>query len=533
MKFGNAIVEFSGTVAGKVDPQGVEDASNAGKMLAELNSSLPKSDGVWQLYTGEQDMGTFATNIVAFGTAIKEFSGTVTGNISKDGVTDAANAGETLAALNDNIRPIGGAISWFKGESDLATFGENILKFGQSMVDFSEEVSGNINQDAVDSAARAGNILADLHSKLSGTEDSKFKKLKKFGSSLKDFGKNMKKFAKEVVGIDTVSLAAFTAQVHGLYDLVSGIDDTDVSGLSTFIDNLNNIGSVSLDGFVASFTDSDGRVSMAVNELLQGIVINIESKKQQFLEAGKTLIESLRNGISINTNQATTSVSSIMCTSLSYVRSYYSSFYSAGSYIVDGFANGVDDHAWRGISKVRQMARNAEVAARKELEVKSPSRKFTKIGYYTVMGFVNGIDRFSHLADRSSRAMANSALQNTQAVISQIGESLDASNFDYEPTIRPVVDTSDVLASASMITNMFNGNGSIALRANAQYASKMANNQNGMNDDIISAIGKLGDKFNMTPGNTYTINGITYSDGSEVASAIDTLVRATRIGRRA
>lgn len=533
VKFGNAIVEFSGTVAGKVDPQGVEDASNAGKMLAELNSSLPKSDGVWQLYTGEQDMGTFATNIVAFGNAIKEFSTTVTGNISKDGVTDAANAGEMLATLQAKKGSIGGVISWFTGDNSLAAFGENILKFGQTMVDFSEEVSGNINQDAVDSAARAGNILADLHSKLSETEDSKFKKLKKFGSSLKDFGKNMKKFAKEVVGIDTVSLAAFTAQVQGLYDLVSGIDDTDVSGLSTFIDNLNNIGSVSLDGFVASFTDSDGRVSMAVNELLQGIVINIESKKQQFLEAGKTLIESLRNGIAINANQATTAVSSIMRTSLSYVRSYYSSFYSAGSYIVDGFANGVDDHAWKGISKVRQMAKNAEVAARKELEVKSPSRKFTKIGYYTVMGFVNGIDRFSHLADRSSRAMANSALQNTQAVISQIGESLDASNFDYEPTIRPVVDTSDVLASASMITNMFNGNGSIALRANAQYASKMANNQNGMNDDIISAIGKLGDKFNMTPGNTYTINGITYSDGSEVASAIDTLVRATRIGRRA
>ena len=266
---------------------------------------------------------------------------------------------------------------------------------------------------------------------------------------------------------------------------------------------------------------------MAVNELLQGIVINIESKKQQFLEAGKTLIESLRNGIAINANQATTAVSSIMRTSLSYVRSYYSSFYSAGSYIVDGFANGVDDHAWKGISKVRQMAKNAETAARKELEVESPSRKFTKIGYYTVMGFVNGIDRFSYLADRSSRAMASSALQNTQAVISQIGESLDASNFDYEPTIRPVVDTSDVLASASMITN-----GSIALRANAQYASKMANNQNGMNDDIISAIGKLGDKFNTTPGNTYTINGMTYDDGSNIAEAMKTIFRATRIEGR-
>lgn len=532
VKFGNAIVEFSGTVAGKVDPQGVEDASNAGKMLSELNSSLPKSDGVWQLYTGEQDMGTFATNIVAFGNAIKEFSGTVTGNISKDGVADAANAGEMLAALEGKTDSIGGAITLFKGRSDLATFGENILKFGQTMVDFSEEVSGNINQDAVDSASRAGNILADLHSKLSGTDDKKFKKLKNFGSALKGFGKNMAKFSNEIVDVDTVALAAFTAQVQGLYDLVSGIDDTDVSGLSTFIDNLNNIGSVSLDGFVASFTDSDGRVSMAVNELLQGIVINIESKKQQFLEAGKTLIESLRNGIAINANQATTAVSSIMRTSLSYVRSYYSSFYSAGTYIVDGFANGVDDHSWKGISKVRQMAKDAETAARKELEVKSPSRKFTKIGYYTVMGFVNGIDRFSYLADRSSRAMANSALQNTQAVISQIGESLDASNFDYEPTIRPVVDTSDVLASASMITSMFNGSGSIALRANAQYASKMANNQNGMNDDIISAIGKLGDKFNMTPGNTYTINGMTYDDGSNIAEAMQTIFRATRIEGR-
>jgi len=530
--FGSAIVEFSSTVAGNIDKQGVEDASNAGKMLSELNSSLPKSDGVWQLYTGEQDMGTFAENIKSFGEAIVDFSTTVTGNISKDGVTDAANAGGMLATLQAKFTPIGGAITFFTGKKDFATFGEQILKFGQSMVDFSEEVSGNINQDAVDSATRAGNILADLHSKLSETEDSKFKKLKKFGSSLKDFGKNMKKFAKEVVGIDTVSLAAFTAQVQGLYDLVSGIDDTDVSGLSTFIDNLNNIGSVSLDGFVASFTDSDGRVSMAVNELLQGIVINIESKKQQFLEAGKTLIESLRNGIAINANQATTAVSSIMRTSLSYVRSYYSSFYSAGSYIVDGFANGVDDHAWKGISKVRQMAKNAETAARKELEVESPSRKFTKIGYYTVMGFVNGIDRFSYLADRSSRAMASSALQNTQAVISQIGESLDASNFDYEPTIRPVVDTSDVLASASMITNMFNGNGSIALRANAQYASKMANNQNGMNDDIISAIGKLGDKFNTTPGNTYTINGMTYDDGSNIAEAMKTIFRATRIEGR-
>ena len=531
--FGSAIVEFSSTVAGNIDKQGAEDASNAGKMLAELNKALPKEGGFIQKITGVPNMGTFSENIKAFGSAIVDFSSTVAGNISDEGVTAATNAGKLLTELQSSIEPIDGVIQKFKGKKDLATFGDNICAYGQSMVDFSNTIKGNLDSDSINKAAIFGSKFGDLNKSISDNSDANFLNLQNLGAALIVFGSAMADMSEDVVKVDTVSLAAFTAQVQGLYDLVSGIDDTDVSGLSTFIDNLNNIGSVSLDGFVASFTDSDGRVSMAVNELLQGIVINIESKKQQFLEAGKTLIESLRNGIAINANQATTAVSSIMRTSLSYVRSYYSSFYSAGSYIVDGFANGVDDHSWKGISKVRQMAKDAETAARKELEVKSPSRKFTKIGYYTVMGFVNGIDRFSYLADRSSRAMANSALQNTQAVISQIGESLDASNFDYEPTIRPVVDTSDVLASASMITSMFNGSGSIALRANAQYASKMANNQNGMNDDIISAIGKLGDKFNTTPGNTYTINGITYSDGSEVASAIDTLVRATRIGRRA
>lgn len=530
--FGEAIAEFSSTVKGKVDGDAVQDAANAGKMLAELNKALPKEGGFIQKITGVPNMGTFSENIKAFGSAIVDFSSTVAGNISDEGVTAATNAGKLLTELQSSIEPIDGVIQKFKGKKDLATFGDNICAYGQSMVDFSNTIKGNLDSDSINKAAIFGSKFGDLNKSISDNSDANFLNLQNLGEALIVFGSAMADMSKDVVKVDTVSLAAFTAQVQGLYDLVSGIDDTDVSGLSTFIDNLNNIGSVSLDGFVASFTDSDGRVSMAVNELLQGIVINIESKKQQFLEAGKTLIESLRNGIAINANQATTAVSSIMRTSLSYVRSYYSSFYSAGSYIVDGFANGVDDHSWKGISKVRQMAKDAETAARKELEVKSPSRKFTKIGYYTVMGFVNGIDRFSYLADRSSRAMANSALQNTQAVISQIGESLDASNFDYEPTIRPVVDTSDVLASASMITSMFNGSGSIALRANAQYASKMANNQNGMNDDIISAIGKLGDKFNTTPGNTYTINGMTYDDGSNIAEAMQTIFRATRIEGR-
>jgi hypothetical protein len=52
------------------------------------------------------------------------------------------------------------------------------------------------------------------------------------------------------------------------------------------------------------------------------------------------------------------------------------------------------------------------------------------------------------------------------------------------------------------------------------------------NDDVVYAINKL-QKALGNVGNTYnSIGGITYDDGSNVASAIETLVRAVKVERR-
>ena len=56
--------------------------------------------------------------------------------------------------------------------------------------------------------------------------------------------------------------------------------------------------------------------------------------------------------------------------------------------------------------------------------------------------------------------------------------------------------------------------------------------QNGANSDVVSAIKDLDKSIAKSGGNTYTINGVTYDNGSAVSRAIETLVRATRIERR-
>ena len=57
------------------------------------------------------------------------------------------------------------------------------------------------------------------------------------------------------------------------------------------------------------------------------------------------------------------------------------------------------------------------------------------------------------------------------------------------------------------------------------------NNQNG-NSDVIDAIDRLAKNINQTPGNTYNVNGITYDDGSNIASAIEQIVREAMVERR-
>ena len=58
------------------------------------------------------------------------------------------------------------------------------------------------------------------------------------------------------------------------------------------------------------------------------------------------------------------------------------------------------------------------------------------------------------------------------------------------------------------------------------------NRQNGVNDDIISALNKLRGDLGNIGGDTYVVNGLTYDDGTNVSDAVRTLVRAAKIERR-
>ena len=81
---------------------------------------------------------------------------------------------------------------------------------------------------------------------------------------------------------------------------------------------------------------------------------------------------------------------------------------------------------------------------------------------------------------------------------------------------------------------MFNGFGEISTISRAEGANFMMNSSRRSSiNDMIDAFQTYAEHSSEVSSNTYNINGITYDDGTNIANAVQTLITAARIERRA
>lgn len=273
VSFGNAIAEFSSTVAGKVDASAVEAAANAGKIMADMASTIPNSGGVLGFFAGENDIDTFGTMLKSFGKSIVSFSETVAGNIDQDAVQAAADAGAIMAKFQETIPNTGGVVDFFTGKNDMATFGNNLESFGKSIASFSEKVSGKIDPDAVQTAANAGAMMVELNKIVpdeGGVKGWWFgdNDLSDFGDNIADFGEAIASFSASVSG--AVSATAISSAIDSAKDLV----DFNTYAKDAKFDNLSNLNlAISTD-----FTGIAGSLQSVSSTISEGISIkNINS----------------------------------------------------------------------------------------------------------------------------------------------------------------------------------------------------------------------------------------------------------------
>ena len=350
-------------------------------------------------------------------------------------------------------------------------------------------------------------------------------------------------------GVPAVVTAAMELIKGVLQGIAANIEDIVVAGMNCVIGFMDGIaariGDVIQSGIELALSFIEGvadglennkeRMSEAVRRVIKALLTTgvevIKGGVTGFLEGGKELLTGLIDGIKAKWPAIKTAVSDTIEKAKEGFANMGSKLLQAGKDLIQGFIDGLASKAGAVLSKATEIAGGAVEAVKNFLGINSPSRVFKEIGRYTAEGMAVGLDKYAYMAENSASAIAEGVLNNVKDPLSNVSKILNG-EIDVNPKITPVVDLTNVKNGARLLNGML---GDQDVRINARtgmLAGSVGQIQNrNDNSDVISAIKDLKEGLNNN-GSSYTINGITYDDGSNVVNAVETLVRAARIERR-
>lgn len=499
---------------------------------------------------GGTSMEKFQSDGTAFFQALKGITKEATG-ITTSGIESAQTAVTKLKKIIESTKGIDDSgVAKFTG---IGTGGAGadgpIHDIAVAIEDFGDTLSG-VNTEAISSSVSTATKIKNLINSLVGIDTTGISNFK-----ADEIATIIKNYSDSVSGINSSAITTSITSIRALIDLIKKMNGMTSGGVTTFKNAISQLSTVSLDGLAQKFNGSANQIanvgSNLINFLTNGmkskqstltttatVMITalcnaIKSKNSQFKNIGMGIITEFISGMTSKKATLHSSATSLVSSAVSKLRDKYQSFYNAGSHLVSGFASGISENSYKASAKAAAMATAAYEAAKDALDINSPSKVFRKIGYSVPEGFAMGIDRLSGLVQNSATGMADGAIKNVSRSISRIGDAVNA-DIDSQPTIRPVLDLSDVRSGASTISGLFNEKTLVGVQANVSSINRSMNDnlQNGGNSDIISAINKLRKDLGNVGNTTYQINGITYDDGSALQDAFGTIVRQARIERR-
>lgn len=536
--FGSSIVAFSQSVSGdnKIDTQAVEAVKNAGDLLVELSNALPETG----LFDDQMSLSAFGTNLTSFGTAMFSFCGTVSG-IDTSGVSTIVSAANSLIELSQSAANV---------NDDGITKINNVKHIGTAMSQYSHEVKG-IKVEKVQTSVSAAKTLLNIITSLVGVDYSGIDGFNK----VSDIGGIMSDYSSSVSGVTPDLVSGSVSAAKQLLNFIKSTSGIDTSGVSSFASAVNTLSKTDFSGFASAFGKQSSTFSSVGGKLADALAKGFSGKKSTltstaistisamtkairqnystFTSTGKALMTKFGNGMKGQKAFVAAIAVGVANKAKNEIRGKYSEFYSAGSYLVSGFAKGISANTYKATAKARAMAKAATKAAKEQLDINSPSKVFERLGKFVPAGLAVGIEKMSHVSSGSAKNMAQSAVETARTALSRMTDVL-SSDMSNVPTITPVLDLSNVQSGMGTLGTMLNSANSIGLTANLNAISSMraARRQNGNNGDVVSAIKSLGKDINNMDRNSYNIGGITYEQGSDVAEAIETLVRASIIGGR-
>lgn len=542
--FGKGLKSFAASVDG-INAEAITASVKAAKGLVDIANEIPNEGGWISKIVGDNGIGNFGDELESFGTSLHSYSNAITTGIgiNADKVSESVKVAKSLVKMAE----------WLDDHDydEIEDFPDALINLGTSLNAYSSEVK-EVNQYTIEGSVNSIKKVVNMIKYLNGIDYSNVNVLP---DNLTDLGKKLKAFSMSVAGIDTNQATASVTALRQILHALADMKNTDFSVIETFNSSLKKISKSSVDNFinafkgantkavnaakgmidnlVRGFTLNSGKVKTASSKAVQNAVKGIESKQSAFATAGTKLMSNLAKGISQKTGSVTTAVRTAVSSACSAISSQYTVFYNQGTYLGAGLVLGIQSKEQAAYDAGYALGQKAAQGEKDGQKSNSPSKLTIQYGKWLGEGLVIGIEKMNKSVYNAGYGMGETATNTISKAVSRISDMMDTS-IDSQPTIRPVVDLSNVQSSADTINGMFGINPSIGLLSNVGAIDSMMNAslQNGANDDVVSAINKLNKNLENVGGNSYVIDGITYDDGSNITDAVQSLVRAARVERR-
>ena len=471
----------------------------AGSVTKWKNVTIPEglSSGLTDLSTGIKSfswafMGGWSINAI-----VGPLGNLATSIIKWNGVKISSGLDEDLTSLADAVKSftwafVGGwSISSVTGP--LGSLADSVKKW------IGVNIPDNLGDQlkSLSSGVKSFSGIGDISSSTSALSSIAF-------SANRLSGVNFQSIADGIRSLTSAfnSLGTIDASVG---DVGSSIINKLVTSIRSGASQLTTIGLSLVNALVSGINSGSGSLASILIMVMTTAYGQVVAMSVQFQEAGRTCMVSFVNGITSTPTFVVTSFTTTILTALMSIRSYYSSFYSAGGYLAQGFANGISASAFAAVIAARAMALAAKEAAYAALGIASPSKVFRRIGEYVGEGFVLGIGSYESDSYSAGYSMADKVRLGFTKAIGNV-QTLIENGIETQPTIRPVLDLSAVQNGANELNGLFVDRSLALAGANVGISANRSSELDGMfnrlgsmndasNKEVVSAITSLREDF--------------------------------------
>ena len=348
-----------------------------------------------------------------------------------------------------------------------------------------------------------------------------------FEDNLRTVANGLVAFAGPLSALNTTNIASSATSLSLLTEALKNASAVDFGNLEAYGGNLAGIGNAAVTGFVDAFEGSYADCALAVSKFAENLENAFKfNAKYRLIKLGKDSAQLIIDGLSdpAKVSDLNKAVVDFWSGGIAITSGYAKKAFEIGANVAQGFIDGINSKQELATKTIDDITNFIGPRMQNNLEEKSPSKLTYRIGAYVGEGFANGMLGSLYSIQSATDVLTNESTVALSNALTNMYNSFDQETFN--PTITPVIDMSEVQNGFGYINGLLD-NSTIGLNArNLSITPDLTNT------DVIDTINALNDNLGASTVNNYNIDGITYDDGSNVASAVGQLIYAANIARR-